>query len=64
VGEAAGTFKMDERRPPRGPWEIVGWITDDGTAPPVDPGTMNGPWKLDAAGAEGSDDATGAVGVG
>lgn len=51
---------MDERRPPRGPREAVGWIRDDGMGPPVDPGTMKGPRKLDAAGADGSGVATGA----
>jgi hypothetical protein len=37
----------------------VGAISDEGMAPPVDPGTMNGPLKLEAGGEDGAGDATG-----
>jgi hypothetical protein len=56
VGVASGP-RMEESRPPRSPSE-VGVGSDDGI-PPDEPGTMNGPRKLDAAGADGSGDASG-----
>jgi hypothetical protein len=42
----------------RGAWDEVGWITGS-EMPPVEPGTIKGPRKLDAAGVDGSGDATG-----
>jgi hypothetical protein len=56
-GVASGP-RMEDRRPPRKPWD-VGEGSDAGM-PPVEPGTMKGPTKLDAAGADGSGDGTGA----
>jgi hypothetical protein len=53
VGDASGTRRV-ERRPPTRPWDCVGVATEEGMPPPVEPGTMNGPWKLEATGEDGS----------
>jgi hypothetical protein len=60
VGDASGTPRRVERRPPTRPWDCVGVAMEDGMPPPVEPGTINGPWKLDATGGDGSGIATGA----
>jgi hypothetical protein len=53
----------EERRPPTRPAEEVGCTTVSGI-PPVDPGTMKGPRKLDASGELGTaEEAGAAVGV-
>jgi hypothetical protein len=57
LGVASGPLRRVESRPPRGPWEVVGRGSDEGMAPPVEPGTINGPRKLDAGGEDGSGDA-------
>lgn len=54
VGVGSGSPRRVERRPPRKPCEGVGETTEEGMPPPVEPGTMKGPRKLDATGEDGS----------
>lgn len=54
VGDASGVSSRVERSPPTRPWDCVGVATEEGMPPPVEPGTMNGPWKLDATGEDSS----------
>jgi hypothetical protein len=63
TSEVAAGGRTDESSPPSRPPDEVGCTIVSGT-PPVDPGTRNGPWKLDASGELGAAEEAGdAVGV-